>query len=318
MKYYPVTFILFITLAILCTPVSAGQAPIMLTEPFFDVAGAVSTDVSAVAGSSGGSWVVLRIFPAPNSGIPHFDNKTSGTLLSANDLVSGTFAVVSSIEDRSVAQNGTYSWQAALLPYLDMSSPYVCQPNPVYIICDLATEAPGIAEFGSGERVPPPWINTLKPAVAKLRQLLAAGNPVPYEHFLTNKDPYLVLAACRTLMSANQMSTSDMALALSSHDVYLRAAVIGLSRSLHWVDSPTNGQWLLDYVNGIRTTEGLLSVGYGITTELILMRSADVDSAYEDKVMHEVRQKLNQIDPQGGPSDPVWNDIDNACRARFQ
>jgi hypothetical protein len=205
------------------------------------------------------------------------------------------------------------------------------------LLCTLHEKAAGQDKFTNVHLVPMDWQRYVLPAVTYLRSHPnldvpsdAASGWTQAKSLLHDSNPYLVLSALQLLAASKNLTPADMDTAFSSTDSKVIACSIVIEQLYLWSDIASNAQWLRTKIATIKSLNQLEGVAFGIlSTSPLTMRMspglgndlppamkalAQPENNFNVTLLPLVRQKLTELDPNGGPADERWRNIDAICR----
>jgi hypothetical protein len=335
---------------ILLMPIAAVLiAPVKAENISGEVVGPVGSYLPLVAQTEQNTWVLIKVTPDPISGFASPGGaKVSGSYIVIQTFGgtvanhSGTylwsqpdgFPIVSFIAGRP--NPGFTRWlECGLFAYpTNGETPHGATNT---LLCLMHENTPGQDEFTSVHFVPDDWQEYVLPAVLYLRnhpqlETLKVTNAsmVQIRSLLHNPNPYLVLTSLQLLASRKNLTTADMNAALSSTDTKVIAYSIVIAELYSWPALATNAQWLRDRITAVKSLNQLEGVAFGVSTiapnllDLYSIPTEDLPGVTKLPGMYGndfgaslvplVRQRLTELDPNGGPTDERWRNIDYICR----
>jgi len=325
------------------------STPLERVDTSEEIVGAVGTYLPLVASSRQDTWVVIKVVSDQYSGCaaPSGRANISGSysvvqqLGTATAHHSGTYSWSQPNAIFRSASRGRPD--PVMLRWLesDFFSYRSDGGHPKsatrYLVCILHEKALGQDKFTEVHLVPAAWRNDVLSAVVylrahpKLNDLTApASSMEEARSLLHNSNPYLVLTALQLLAAGKHLTTADIEAATSSTDLNIIACSIALSRLYAWTDQDNYAQGMLARVAAIKSMNLLEGVANGIcatASAAMMLYSSSVPglSGTQRLVRPQdirdwtglpplLRQKLKELDPNGGIADERWVNIDSICQ----
>lgn len=343
--------IVFSVLSLFLFAVVSQASPLEVANISGKVAGVITSYLPSVARSKQDTWVLIKIAPDQTSGFAAPGGATISGSYSIVKAIAGTvaksdgtytwsepnsFPISASIAGRP---NYGYSrWlESSTFSYPSIST--VAQGVSRTLICILHEKTPGQDKFTNVHLVPDDWQENVLPAVLYLRnhpQLSALKMPntslIQARALLHNPNPYLVVTALQLLASSKNLTRADMTTVFASPDAKLIACSLVIAHLYSWSDLPENARWLRTKVAAIKSLNQLEGVAFGMFTLApysMAMESSPISdlpnipqpqagstkqSPDDADLLLLIRKKLVEIDPNGGPADDRWRNIDQICR----
>jgi len=202
-----------------------------------------------------GTWVVIKITPAPHSGsatvIGAAIDAGSGKLIDRGTgkemtpdaarsgiIEEGSWELVASLNGPAIPGRGQYSWTEPLatrVHKLEAKHLYMPFAEGGCVLCRYDPAAAGSARFDSVCLIPPDWEGGVKPAyeVVKQNPQLFAAPPTPPQtdqlvRILSGDNSVVATLAFRTLLEGAQVDSERLRAALSQSKGYRRAVFVYL------------------------------------------------------------------------------------------
>ena len=314
-----------------------------------EIIGAVGTYLPLVAQSRQDNWVLIKVVSDQYSGCaaPSGRANISGSYTVVQQL--GTATVHHSGTYSWSQPNAIFRFASGGRPDPEMSrwleSAYFSyrsdgslpQSATRYLICIVNEKATGQDKFTEVHLIPASWRDYVAPAVLYLRahpkqkDLNAVASIMgEARSLLHSTNPCLVLTGLQLLAAEKHLTTADIEAATSSTNLNIIACSIALSRLYAWTDQDNYAQWMLARVAAIKSMKMLEGVANGIgataSAAIVLYSSPFPSLSGTHRLVRPqdirdwtglpplVRQKLKELDPNGGIADEHWVNIDSICR----
>ena len=325
------------------------STPLERVDTSEEIVGAVGTYLPLVASSRQDTWVVIKVVSDQYSGCatPSGRATISGSYTVIQQLGvatahhSGTYSwsqpnAIFRSASRGRPDSVMLRWlESAYFSYRSDGS--LPQSATRYLICIVNEKATGQDKFTEVHLIPASWRDYVAPAVLylcahpKLSSLNAPASTMEeVRSLLHNTNPCLVLTGLQLLAADKHLTTADIEAATSSTNLNIIACSIALSRLYAWTDQDNYAQWMLARVAAIKSMNMLEGVENGIgataSAAMMLYSSSVLGLSGTQRLVRPqdlrdwtglpplVRKKLKELDPNGGPSDARWVNIDSICR----
>ncbi len=341
--------LMLLALALLSPMAIMQAASIRTGDTSEEIVGAVGTYLPPVAQSKQNAWELIKVVSDQFSGCatPSGRANISGSYTVIQQLGiatahhSGTYSWSQPNAIFRFASGGRPDpemsrWlESAYFSYRSDGS--LPQSATRYLICIVNEKATGQDKFTEVHLIPASWRDYVAPAVLYLRahpkqnDLNAVASIMgEARSLLHNTNPCLVLTGLQLLAAEKHLTTADIEAATSSTNLNIIACSIALSRLYAWTDQDNYAQWMVARVAAIKSMKMLEGVANGIGTTAsaaIVLYSGPFPSLSGTHQLVRpqdirdwtglpplVRQKLKELDPNGGIADERWVNIDSICR----
>ena len=296
-----------------------------------DIEGISSSSLAKVAQEPQAPWVIVKITPAPRSGIPMASvviGQPPKPLI-VTCAAFGSYAVVDQLGSPVTRKEAEYRWDLPQIgisredrQLMDASRPFTADDarQSWFLLCLLHETETGSKRFSNVHFVPDEWRAALSPAVMYFRSHssllnadLAKGDHSnaardALESLTCNSNPYLVLTSYQLLAKIGGLTQEGMARALALSDTRLIASVVSMVSAEGWLEPSINGAWLESQVNTAKTLDLLEGITLGVECGQIVRYGLDTytddsdvappsyqERAFEPRLMRAIRAKLLEL-----------------------
>jgi hypothetical protein len=288
----------------------------------------------AVAKGGEGSWIIIKIIPAPHSGsatiVGASIDLASGKLIDKRQEIltpdaaqpgimeEGSWELVASLSNSATTSRGKYSWtepRRTRIRGLEVEDLYRPFARGGVVLCRHRPEMQGSAQFGSVQLIPLGWEIHMRAAYEFFQRNpgLFAGSSLPSQRdqlveMLRGDNPVLGVMAFRTMAEKGTVDIALLREVLDRFEGY-RRGVLSYMIMVHPLN--LNENTLLDElakaVEGITALDEHRFFALGIATARLLHPDLRTSQVLVPKLLTTLRRHTAQLG--GGKGPPTYEQI---------